>query len=105
MRARNAPDSAPWTIRWSYVDVKVTTWLIARRESTAGEVAENSAGYSIAPVATITLCPGIRRGTEAVVPSVPGFVSETVVPSKSESLSFPPRARETTSSDGREELR
>ena len=42
--------------------------------------------------------PGIRRGTEAVVPSVPGFVSEIVVPSKSETLILPVRARVTTSS-------
>ena len=42
--------------------------------------------------------PGMSRGTEAVVPRVPGFVSETVVPSKSDSLSLPVRARVTTSS-------
>src|SRR5205807_443477 len=52
----------------------------------------------VVPVATITPWPGISRGTEAVVPSVPGFVSDTVVPSKSDTFSFPDRARETTSS-------
>ena len=41
----------------------------------------------------IAPCPGSSRGTDAVVPSVPGLVSETVVPSKSESFSLPERAR------------
>ncbi len=43
--------------------------------------------------------PGIRRGTEADVPSVPGFVREIVVPSKSETCSLPVRARVMTSSE------
>ena len=72
--------------------MNVTTLLIASRDSAPGVIAENSAGYSIAPVATIRPWPGMSRGTEAVVPSVPGFVSETVVPSKSATVSFP-RAR------------
>ena len=62
-------------------------------------MARNSAGYSIAPVAMMAPWPGIRRGTEAVVPRVPGFVREIVVPSKSDSFSFPARARATTSSE------
>ena len=99
MRARKEPDSAPWMMRWSYVDVKVTALLIARRESVEGADAANSAGYSIAPVAMIAPCPGIRRGTEAVVPSVPGLVSEIVVPSKSGICSLPERARAIRSSD------
>ena len=28
-------------------------------------------------------CPGMRRGTDCTVPSVPGLVSDTVVPAKS----------------------
>ncbi len=78
--------------------MKVTTLEMARRDSVAGAIARNCAGYSIAPVAMIAPCPGIRRGTEAVVPSVPGFVREMVVPSKSVSLILPVRARVTTSS-------
>ncbi len=78
--------------------MNVTALLIARRESVAGAVAANSAGYSMAPVAMIAPWPGIRRGTDAVVPSVPGLVSEIVVPSKSETWSLPARARATTSS-------
>ncbi len=78
--------------------MKVTTLETASSESMAGAIARNCAGYSIAPVAMIAPWPGIRRGTEAVVPSVPGFVSEIVVPSKSETLILPVRARVTTSS-------
>ncbi len=40
----------------------------------------------------------MSRGTDAVVPRVPGLVSETVVPSKSATVNFIRRARETTSS-------
>ncbi len=80
------------------MDVKVTTLEMASSESIAGAIARNCAGYSIAPVAMIAPCPGIRRGTEAVVPSVPGLVSEIVVPSKSGTLILPVRARRTTSS-------
>ena len=76
----------------------MTTLEIARRDSVAGAIARNSAGYSIAPVAMIAPWPGISRGTDAVVPRVPGFVSEIVVPSKSDSLILPVRARVTTSS-------
>ena len=43
--------------------------------------------------------PGISRGTEADVPSVPGFVREIVVPSKSETCSLLVRARVMTSSE------
>jgi hypothetical protein len=81
-------------IRWSYVEVNVTTLLTASRESVDGELAAKAAGYSMAPVAMMAPCPGIRRGTEAVVPRVPGFVSEIVVPSKSETWSLPVRARD-----------
>ena len=43
-------------------------------------------------------CPGMRRGTEWTVPMPPGFVSETVVPLKSSTVSLPLRAFLTTSS-------
>ena len=45
----------------------------------------------------IVPCAGIKRGTEATVPIVPGFVSEIVVPSKSEISSVLLRALRTTS--------
>ena len=34
----------------------------------------------MAPVAMMRDCPAIKRGVEATVPSVPGLVSEIVVP-------------------------
>ena len=37
----------------------------------------------MAPVAMMAPCPGIRRGTLPTVPTVPGLVSEMVVPWKS----------------------
>jgi len=49
-------------------------------------------------VATITPWPGIRRGAEEVVPTVPGLVSDTVVPMNSSGETLPLRVRETTSS-------
>jgi hypothetical protein len=45
----------------------------------------------------IVPCDCISRGTEAIVPMVPGFVSEIVVPSKSEISSVELRALRTTS--------
>ncbi len=44
MRARNAPDSAPWMMRWSYVDVIVITFETPSSARTSGSVAEYSAG-------------------------------------------------------------
>ena len=52
----------------------------------------NSAGYSIAPTPMIAPWPCISRGTEWLVPSVPGLVSEIVVPAKSSPVSAPVRA-------------
>ena len=52
----------------------------------------------MAPVAMIAPCPGIRRGIEPTVPTVPGLVSEIVTPSKSATVSLLPRARATRSS-------
>ena len=34
----------------------------------------------MAPVAMIAPCPGISRGVDPIVPTVPGLVSEIVVP-------------------------
>ena len=52
----------------------------------------------MAPAAMMAPCPGIRRGLEAMVPTVPGLVSEMVVPWKSAGVSLPVRARATRSS-------
>ena len=49
------------------------------------------------PTATMTLWPGISRGTLIWVPMPPGLVSVAVVPAKSSSVSLPPRARFTMS--------
>src|SRR2546423_647848 len=46
----------------------------------------------IAPVAMIEPWPFMRRGTEATVPMVPGFVSVMVAPAKSSGRSLLPRA-------------
>ena len=40
------------------------------------------------PVAMMAPWPGISRGTEPTVPTVPGLVSEMVVPSKSCTVSL-----------------
>ena len=58
----------------------------------------NSAGYSIAPTPMIVPWPCISRGTEWLVPSVPGLVSEIVVPAKSSAVRLPARALRTMSS-------
>ena len=50
---------------------------------TRGSAASYPAGYPRAPTPMMAPCPGIRRGTDCAVPSVPGLVSETVVPLKS----------------------
>jgi hypothetical protein len=57
-----------------------------------------SAGKSRAPVATISPWPGMRRGADEVVPTVPGLVRDTVVPLKSSGEMAPLRARLTSSS-------
>ena len=49
-------------------------------------------------MATITPCPGISRGADEVVPTVPGFVSETVVPMKSSGEIVPLRVRPISAS-------
>src|ERR1035438_4113033 len=45
------------------------------------------------PVAIMAPCPSISRGTEPTVPTVPGLVSEMVVPSKSWTVNLLLRAR------------
>ena len=52
----------------------------------------------MAPVAMMAPWPGIRRGTEPTVPTVPGLVSEIVVPWKSSTVRRPVRARAIRSS-------
>ena len=52
----------------------------------------------MAPAAMMAPCPGIRRGLEAIVPTVPGLVREMVVPWKSAGVSLALRARATRSS-------
>ena len=46
----------------------------------------------------ITPWPGMSRGADEVVPTVPGLVSETVVPMKSSGEIVPLRERATSSS-------
>ena len=58
----------------------------------------NSAGYSIAPTPMIAPCPAVSRGTEWLVPMVPGLVSEIVVPEKSSAVRLPARALRMISS-------
>ena len=58
----------------------------------------NAAGYSIAPTPMIAPWPCISRGTEWLVPSVPGLVRLIVVPAKSSATSAPVRALRTMSS-------
>jgi hypothetical protein len=54
-----------------------------------------AAGYSIAPTPTIAPWPTDSRGTEWLVPSVPGLVRLIVVPAKSSAVSLPSRALRT----------
>ena len=72
--------------------------LTASRARVSSEAPWYSAGYSIAPTPMIVPWPFISRGTEWLVPIVPGFVRLIVVPAKSSAPSLPVRARRTTSS-------
>src|SRR3954451_22051227 len=72
MRRRKSPDSAPWMIRWSYVEVSVMILLTARSASVSGFIPWNSAGYSMAPTPMIAPWPAVSRGTEGVVAMLPG---------------------------------
>jgi len=58
----------------------------------------NAAGYSIAPTPTMVPWPAISRGTQWLVPSVPGLVRLIVVPAKSATVSLLLRALRTMSS-------
>ena len=95
----NWPDSAPWMIRWSYVDETFMTRDTPRADMTSSGIAWNSAGYPIAPVAMIAPCPGMRRGRDDVVPIVPGFVSEIEVPANASGSIVPFRAFATSVSN------
>ena len=74
------------------------TLLIPSSDSVRGAMERYSAGKSRVPVATISPWPGMSRGAEAVVPTVPGLVSDTVVPMKSSGPMAPLRERATRSS-------
>ena len=52
----------------------------------------------MAPVAMMAPWPGISRGFDPMVPTVPGLVSEMVVPSKSATASLFSRVRAIRSS-------
>ena len=78
--------------------MSVITLLIALRARASSEAPCHSGGYSIAPTPMIAPWPFIRRGTEWLVPMVPGLVSEIVVPWKSATVSLLLRALRTTSS-------
>ncbi len=78
--------------------MRVITLLIALRAMVSSEAPWYSAGYSIAPTPMIAPWPFISRGTEWLVPIVPGLVSEIVVPWKSATVSLLSRVRRTMSS-------
>ena len=59
----------------------------------------------MAPTPTITPWPGMRRGTEWTVPSVPGLVMVIVVPARSSAVSLPVRGPVLTGLVGGVELR
>src|SRR3954452_23170209 len=74
------------------------TLLIALRAIASSEAPCHSGGYSMAPTPMIAPWPFIRRGTEWLVPMVPGLVRLIVVPWKSETSSLLLRAFLTISS-------
>ena len=61
-------------------------------------ITRSSPTSRMAPVATMVPWPGIRRGTDAVVPSVPGLVRLIVAPTKSSGDSLLARAPSTSCS-------
>ncbi len=72
--------------------------LIALRVIVSSDAPWNSGGYSIEPTPRMAPWPFIRRGTEWLVPMVPGLVRLIEVPWKSETWSLPLRALRTRSS-------
>ena len=68
--------------------MSVITLLSALRVSVSSEAPWYSGGNSIAPTPMMAPWPRISRGTEWLVPIVPGLVSEMVVPWKSSTVSF-----------------
>ena len=87
MWRRNSPDSAPWMMRWSYVELIVIVFEMPRSAMVRWSAAVKAVGNPRVPTPTITPWPGINRGTERSVPIVPGFVRVTVTPAKSSGLS------------------
>ncbi len=74
------------------MDVSVITLATLMSESLSGSEPWNSGGYSIEPTPMIVPWPCISRGTEWLVPIVPGLVRVMVVPAKSSTASLPARA-------------
>ncbi len=72
--------------------------LMPVRDRVSSDAPSYAAGNSIEPTPTIRPWPFIRRGTEWLVPIVPGLVRLTVVPWKSAISSLPPRALRMSSS-------
>ena len=72
--------------------------LTALRVSVSSEAPWYSGGYSIEPTPRMQPCPFISRGTEWLVPIVPGLVRLIVVPWKSETSSLSSRALRISSS-------
>ncbi len=72
--------------------------LSALRVIVSSDAPWNAGGYSIEPTPMIAPWPFIRRGTEWLVPIVPGLVRLIEVPWKSVTASLPLRALRTRSS-------
>ncbi len=66
--------------------------------SVAGSAPSHSGGYLMAPTPTIVPCPGMRRGTDCTVPTVPGLVRVMVVSAKRSASARPSRTVATTAS-------
>ncbi len=56
------------------------TFCTPSSASLSGSTSPMPGGKAIEPVATIVPWPGIRRGTEAMVPMPPGLVSVMLAP-------------------------
>ncbi len=59
-----------------------------RSASITGSAPRHSAGKSMAPTPTMTPWPGMSRGTDCLVPMVPGLVRVMVAPAKSSTVSL-----------------
>ena len=76
----------------------VTTFDAPRSARARSSAPMNSGGQSMEPTPTITPWPGMSRGTDCTVPMVPGFVSVSVAPWKSATVSLFWRTLRTMSS-------